>query len=110
LTKSYPRIRYIVGHGDVRDTNHGEPYGVSFEQLLAELAAEQHIALKHPATDEQPLLSFRIAAQRLLQHPLTPRSAVPVPQIPTIETATCSDGAKVTYLVPSDVLQTALGH
>jgi hypothetical protein len=100
LTRSYSTIRYVIGHGDVRETNRGEPYGITMTQLLHEISAEQHINLRHPRPDEQPLRAFRDSAIRLEIRPLTPRRRVPFAQLPKIETATCTNGEQLSYPVP----------
>ena len=100
LVHSYPGIRFLVGHGDVRDTNRGEPYGVDFRRFLAELEADQHIRLWHPAPDEEPLRSFRAAALRLLERPLGPRNARPAARLPQIEKVICPGNRTVLYSVP----------
>jgi hypothetical protein len=105
LVRSHPAIRYVVGHGDVRDTNRGEPYGVSFPRLLAELEMEQHVRLRHPGPEEEPLHAFREAALRLLERPIAPRSAKPLARLPQIEKVTCPDGKTVLYSVPPAFFQ-----
>jgi N-acetyl-anhydromuramyl-L-alanine amidase AmpD len=100
LVRSHAEIRYVVGHGDVRDTNRGEPFGVSFPRLLAELEAEQHVRLRHPAPEEEPLHAFRQAALRLQERPIAPRGAMPVARPPRVEKVTCPGGKAVLYSVP----------
>jgi hypothetical protein len=100
LVRSQPRIRYLIGHGDVRDTNRGEPYGVSFSRLLAELEADQQIRLQHPTPEEEPLRAYRAAALRLLDRPVVPSSARPVARLPHIEKAICPGNRTVLYSVP----------
>jgi hypothetical protein len=100
LVQSYPRLRYIVGHGDVRDTNRGEPYGVDFSRLSAELQADQQIRLRRPEPEEEPLRAFRAAALRLLDRPVAPRSAKPVARLPKIEKAICPGNRTILYSVP----------
>jgi hypothetical protein len=100
LTRTYSKIRYVVGHGDVRDTNRGEPYGIVVAQLLYEISAEQRISLRQPRPDEQPLRGFRETAIRLEISPRTPGGRVPAAQLPKMETATCTTGERLSYPVP----------
>ena len=99
LARSYSKIRYIIGHGDVRDSNRGEPYGVTLTQLLDEISAEQRISLRYPRTDEQPLQGFRETALRLEISPRMPRRRTPLAKLPKVETATCKTGETLSYPV-----------
>jgi hypothetical protein len=92
LVKDYRSIHYLVGHGDVRDTNAGEPYNVSFDRMIAELQSESHVALRHPTSDEPPLEAFRRAAVYLLEHPRVPRRVTRPEALRKFETLTCSEG------------------
>jgi hypothetical protein len=100
LARSYSTIRYLIGHGDVRDTNRGEPYGITLAQLLDEISAERRISLRHPRPDEEPLRSFRETALRLEVSPRTPGGRVPPAKLPKVETATCATGETLFYPVP----------
>ena len=55
LVKKYPTIRYVMGHGDVRDTNAGEPYNVSFDRMIGDVRSATKIELHHPGFEEEPL-------------------------------------------------------
>jgi N-acetylmuramoyl-L-alanine amidase len=99
LVRQHPRLQYVVGHGDIRDTNAGEPYGVSFESLIAELQAEAHIALRHLSKDEEPLLAYRDAAIELFANPRTPRTPSPTRQWPDHESVTCPGGKHIDFPV-----------
>jgi hypothetical protein len=99
LARTYTGIRYVIGHGDVRDTNRGEPFGVDFPQLLKELSSEERVVLQHPGSEQEPVAGFRVAALRLLAHPLTPRYRVPAPELAAVETATCPGGETVAFPV-----------
>ena len=87
LVRRNPNIKYLIGHGDVRDTNAGEPYNVNFDQLLTEL---RNVRLQHLATNQEPLATFRRSAAYLLEHPRT--AAEPRPSVPTPERLTCTGG------------------
>ena len=100
LARSHRRIQYLIGHGDVRDTNKGEPYGLSLERFLKELSAKESVVLRRPTADEEPLRGFRETALRLLERPLTPKHRTPAAQVPVVETVTCGGGRKVSYSVP----------
>jgi hypothetical protein len=100
LLRAYPRIRFVMGHGDVRDTNQGEPYGVVFPRLVEELRTEQGLRLTYPGFDEEPLRTFREAALKLLERPPASRPATRPRPVRPIETVTCNDGVKISYAVP----------
>ncbi len=92
LVKKYPQIRYVMGHGDVRDSNAGEPYNVSFDRMIDEVRTLTKIELHHPGFEEEPLKDFRQAALYIQEHP---RPAVRVSRskrVRKLETMTCSDG------------------
>ncbi|HYP07829.1 MAG TPA: peptidoglycan recognition family protein [Bryobacteraceae bacterium] len=94
LVRQHPGIRYLIGHGDVRDINAGEPYGVSFDQLLAELEAESSIKLLHPHNDEQPLAAYRELALERLANPRTVRTPSRRRRRPAYEAVTCRSGKR----------------
>ena len=102
LARAHPSIRYVIGHGDVRDTNRGEPFGIDFAQFLAEVQAEQHVRLSHPENDQEPLRGYRLTALRLLEHPLVPKQRTPPAQLAAFESVTCGNGKKVRYPVPPE--------
>lgn len=91
LVKRYPKIHYVMGHGDVRDTNAGEPFNVSFDRMIAEVRGAAHVELHHPGADEEPLKDFRATALYLLEHPRTP-VRIRHPRRLAFETMTCSEG------------------
>ena len=99
LARAHPGIRYLVGHGDVRDSNRGEPFGVNFGVLLDALAAREKVRLLHPGFGEEPLRGFRQSALRLQARPLTPKSRVAVADLPSVERVTCA-GERVEFSVP----------
>jgi hypothetical protein len=100
LVRNHPGMRYLIGHGDVRDTNHGEPFGIDFDRLVTELATEQHVRLRHPRLEEEPLRGYRLSATRLLARPLTPKHPIRPENLAAMENVSCSDGQKVIYSVP----------
>ncbi|HYO84216.1 MAG TPA: peptidoglycan recognition family protein [Bryobacteraceae bacterium] len=108
IARTYTGIRYVIGHGDVRDTNRGEPFGVDFPRLLRELSSEERVALQHPGFEQEPVAGFRIAALRLLAHPLTPRYRAAVPNLAAVETATCPGGETIAFPVNRDLPGVAL--
>jgi hypothetical protein len=83
LVRQHPGLHYLVGHGDIRDTNAGEPYGVEMETLAADLG------LRHPAREEKPLADFRRAAMELFASPRTPRTPSRSTRFPDNESVTC---------------------
>jgi hypothetical protein len=92
LKKNYSGIRYLVGHGDVRDTNAGEPYNLNFDRLITQLHQEMGVELLHPGSEDGPLRDFRRAALYLLEHPRTPGKVTAARQIREFETLTCPEG------------------
>jgi hypothetical protein len=100
LLRAYPQIRFLMGHGDVRDTNQGEPYGVSFPRLIEELRIEQGLQIRYPGVDEEPLRSYRSAALKLLARTPVSRPGARARRERPIENVTCLDGTKISYAVP----------
>jgi hypothetical protein len=92
LVKRYRTIRFVIGHGDVRDTNAGEPYNVSFDRMIADVHAASRVELRRPGADEEPLKDFRQAALYLLEHPRTTSTAARHRRFQKFETMTCSEG------------------
>lgn len=92
LVKKYPTIRYVMGHGDVRDTNAGEPYNVSFDRMIGDVRSATKIELHHPGFEEEPLKDFRRAALDILEHQPTPAASAKRGRVRAIETMTCSQG------------------
>jgi hypothetical protein len=86
LLRTHPTLHYIVGHGDIRDTNAGEPYGLGLETIAAETG------LRHPSKDEEPLLDFRTAALELFASPRMPRRPSRSTRWPDHESVSCPDG------------------
>ena len=98
LVRQHAGLRYLVGHGDIRDTNAGEPYGVAFDKLINELEAESNLALQHPSKDDTPLADFRRAALELFVSPRSPRTPSRSQRWPEDESVTCA-GKRVRYKV-----------
>lgn len=105
FARSLPNIRYIVGHGDVRDTNQGEPFGVDIPKLVTELSLQEHVELRHPTFEQEPLRTFRRSALTLQARPLTPRRRIPAAALPAAEIVICP-GEVLEYPVP-DVLRSS---
>jgi hypothetical protein len=98
LSRKHPNIRYVVGHGDVRDINAGEPYGIHFDKLLSDLKDEDNVELRHPANEDYPLAGYREEALARLANPRTPstpdrRSRK---RMPPYESVTCGTGKRAT--------------
>ena len=104
LAASYPSLRYVMGHGDIRDTNRGEPYGVSFEKLMAELEAKSRVRLVHPRPVDEPLRTYREAALRLQARPLTTGPA-PKTEARDTELVICPGENKHYFSVPNATQQ-----
>jgi hypothetical protein len=85
LVKQHPSLQYLVGHGDVRDTNAGEPYGID----MAAFAEEN--GLHYLAKDEHPLAAYRTAAMVLFTTPRTPRKPSRSKSFPEDESVTCTE-------------------
>jgi N-acetylmuramoyl-L-alanine amidase-like protein len=92
LVKKYPQIRYVMGHGDVRDSNAGEPYNVSFDQMIDEVRTLTKIELHHPGFEEEPLKDFRQAALYIQDHPRPAVRLARPRRVRKVETMTCADG------------------
>jgi hypothetical protein len=91
LVRKYKTIRYVMGHGDVRDTNAGEPFNVSFDRMIADVRTATRVELYHPGSEEEPLKEFRRAALYLLEHPRT-SAGTTLGRTHRFEIMTCSEG------------------
>ena len=83
LVDQHPGLQFLVSHGDIRDTNAGEPYGIDMASFAAETP------LRYLSKDEKPLSSFRLAAMELFVSPRTPRKPKKSQRWPATEDVTC---------------------
>jgi hypothetical protein len=94
LVEQHPNLQYLIGHGDIRDTNAGEPYGLDMAAFAAETG------LHYLGRDEHPLVDYRHAAMELFVSPRTPRKPKKSQRWPVTEDVTCPTGpAHIRYKV-----------
>jgi hypothetical protein len=83
LVQQHPQLQYLMGHGDIRDTNGGEPYGIDMAAFAAETG------LRYLSKDEEPLAGYRHAAMELFVSPRTPRKPKKSQRWPATEDVSC---------------------